>query len=91
MKLSKKSAAAIGSLVNSIMVDVMMQDSAKQQGDSDMLARWLDNEAVNTCKLADDWGIELPTLARKRERVAEIEAARAARRAAVANSMRAFA
>lgn len=61
-KLSKKQAALIAELVNSIQSAEVMQSEMNKQGRHDRWEAWHRDQCKATVKLADEHGIELPTL-----------------------------
>lgn len=60
--LTKKDAAKIAELVNSLMVAEMMRDDGLKASDLEMTARWQKHADEAVVSLWVDYGIELPIL-----------------------------
>ena len=63
-KLSKKARKEIASIFNSIVVSNMLIDKALEEKDNESFDRWWSTQRVDTVRLYEEYGIELPTLER---------------------------
>lgn len=69
MKLSKKAAQRIATLITQMDVSRMMREEAAKESDHTNVAYYLSREYEAGIELADKFGIELPPLALWRERL----------------------
>ena len=74
MTISKKAAKRIARLINSAHVAAHMAHNAVHRDrDTAAAIMWMRAEAEAVVSLADEFGIELPTLESARKRVAEVK------------------
>ena len=62
--ISKKARVEIASIFNSIVVSNIFIDKALKEKDNEAFDHWWSNQRVDTVRLYEEYGIELPTLKR---------------------------